>query len=185
MSIEPLSALRSLINIIITFVFMAQPQQPNFHDVGNHLMGLAGQVNEHLTTVATQVHLMPNMLVVQQGGQILEILQRLDAMQEAITNLQATVTTVNTWCMLTLANATASMTAPILYPPNGPLPNGFLITKLTLVTINDDDVQVTVQYLGLPPLQPGAALVDHHQQLINYLRFLYLLLEPPIKAPTI
>ncbi|KAH9028492.1 hypothetical protein EDB85DRAFT_1892507 [Lactarius pseudohatsudake] len=114
------------------------------------------------------------MPVVQQGGQIQEILQEslehldlLDAMQEAIANLQATL---NTWCQhlpMQLANATASMTAPILHPPNEPLPNGFPIMKLTLVTINAD-AQVAAQYLGLPPLQPGAALVDCRQQLIDF-----------------
>ncbi|KAH9040029.1 hypothetical protein EDB85DRAFT_2140670 [Lactarius pseudohatsudake] len=107
-----------------------------------------------------------------QGGQIQEIIQRLNAMQEAINNVQATLATMNTRFQhlpMQLANATASMTAPILYPLNGPLPPECPITKLALLSISAPHAQVTAEYLGLPPLQPDAALVDRRRQLIGYL----------------
>ncbi|KAH9041251.1 hypothetical protein EDB85DRAFT_1467557 [Lactarius pseudohatsudake] len=181
---------------------MAQPPeqqppaaQPDFHLIGNQLTGLADHVNEHLTdlaegviqqlgTVAGQIHLMPNLPVAQQGHlpqQVQDILQRLDAMQVSINNLQVTmqVGMANLQAGLRLvpmqlSNAAASMTAPIRIPHNNQIaPPGFPINKLAIVTIDAVNAQAAAQYLGLPPLPDNATVEDRRQQLVDYLGCVY------------
>ncbi|KAI9442422.1 hypothetical protein H4582DRAFT_2072982 [Lactarius indigo] len=101
----------------------------------------------------------------------------INAMQASINAMEESINSINMSLQrlpMQLANATASMIAPILFPRNGhPPPPGFPTTKLALVRINTVDAQVAAQYLGLPPLPHGTTVELRRQHIVNFLGSVY------------
>ncbi|KAH9017067.1 hypothetical protein EDB84DRAFT_1566972 [Lactarius hengduanensis] len=134
---------------------MAQPQ-PNFHLIAQSFYG-----------IAEQFHRIPNLFAdlwnsiaqyTQQNQQAIDaVTARLDALEASQQQIP-----------MHLANATASLQAPIRYPQGVQITPQFPKRKQDLLELSATNAQVVSQALGLPALH-DVPLRERQQQIIDFL----------------
>jgi hypothetical protein len=149
--------------------------QPNFGVLDNHMQGVAQEI--------ALLRNMPGPAIQDQllhlREQSIRIIERLDLLTDAVNDTRNTLFGVqNTVVGIqnTLArqpqqlyNSTASMDAPLLYPPGIQMVDAFPLTKKDLMNITAANCNAAIRALGMDAPPAGAPIAARRQILMDYL----------------
>ncbi|KAF3936540.1 hypothetical protein ABW19_dt0201248 [Dactylella cylindrospora] len=144
-------------------------QQPNMNNVVNSMQNITAEV----TSISQEMSRVPNLPAFLGAPAFAQMMTTLTGLQNSMTAVQADVANIRAiledLLPMRLYNSSASINAPLRYPPNIADTTQLPRTQSDLMAFSAQQCQQAATVLGLPALPGGSTVHNRRVQIGNHL----------------